>query len=120
MPLHATAMGKAFLAAMDDAQVRALLSGEPLERLTPRTITDMDTLLAQLAQIRERGWALEAEENTENVCCVGVSVLDRDGQPAYALRLSAPSFRVREALLQRYGALLMQAKRRIERVLRAL
>ena len=120
MPLHATAMGKAFLAAMDDRQVRALLSGEPLERLTPSTITDMDALLAQLAEIRARGWATEAEENAENVCCVGVAVMDRDGQPAYALSISVPSFRVDEALTARYGALLMQAKHRIERVLRAL
>lgn len=120
MPLHATAMGKAFLAAMGDREVRALFSGEALEPLTPRTITDMDTLLRQLAEIRRRGWAMENEENAENVCCVGVAVLDRDGRPAYALSISTPSFRMDEALAARYGELLLQAKRSIERVLRAL
>ncbi len=120
MPLHATAMGKAFLAAMPEEDARRLLMRETLEQLTPHTITDVDALMLQLREIRERGWALEDEENTESVCCVGVAVLDRDGKPAYALSISAPSFRMNEELQETYGALLITAKHRIERVLRAL
>ena len=120
MPLHATAMGKAFLAAMDDAQARTLIGSRPLERLTENTVTDPDALIAQLAEIRRRGWAVETEENAESVCCLGVAICDRDGHPAYALSISVPAFRMTDELAAQYGPLLTRAKRRIERVLHAL
>lgn len=120
MPLYATAMGKAFLAEMTDEEVRVLYAGDSLLPLTAQTITDVEALIAQLHDIRARGWALEDQENTPNVCCVAVSVLDRDGQPAWALSISAPSFRMTPEATENCGALLRRAKRRIERVLRAL
>ena len=120
MPLHATAMGKAFLAAMDVRQARRLLGDTPLERLTDNTVTDPDALMAQLAEIRERGWALETEENTESVCCLSVAICGRDGQPVYALSISVPAFRMTAELREQYAPLLLRAKRKIERVLRSL
>ena len=120
MPLYATAMGKAFLAEMSNDDVRRLYADDTLSPLTSRTITDVEALIAQLASIRERGWAMEDQENADNVSCVGVAILGRDGRPAYALSISAPSFRMTPEQLENCGALLRRAKRRIERVLRAL
>ena len=120
MPLHATAMGKAFLAAMSDAEVRRLLGDGPLERLTEHTVTDPAALIRQLQEIRLRGWASENEENAESVCCLGVAICDRDGHPVYALSVSVPAFRMTEELAGQYGPLLLKAKRKIERVLHAL
>ena len=120
MPLHTTAMGKAFLAAMDDQQARRLIGDKPLERLTDNTVTDPGALLQQLAEIRQRGWAVEVEENAESVCCLGVAICGRDGQPVYALSISVPAFRMTGELSDQYGPLLLHAKRKIERVLRSL
>lgn len=120
MPLHATAMGKAFLAAMDDDQARRLIGTSPLERLTDHTITDPESLIRQLQEIRRRGWAAENEENAESVCCLGVAICNRDGLPVYALSVSVPAFRMTDELAAQYGPLLMKAKRKIERVLHSL
>lgn len=120
MPLYATAMGKAFLAEMSDDEIRALYPEGNLPALTPHTITTVEELIHQLDDIRQRGWAMEVQENAENVSCVGVAVLGRDNRPAYALSISAPSFRMTEEQLENCAALLRRAKRRIERVLRAL
>ena len=120
MPLYATAMGKAFLAEMTNDEVRALYAVEALPALTPHTITTVEALIRQLDDIRRRGWAMEVQENAENVSCVGVAILGRDNRPAYALSISAPSFRMTEEQLENCAALLRRAKRRIERVLRAL
>ena len=49
-----------------------------------------------------------------------MAIADRDGHPAYALSISAPSFRMMEARAEACAALLLRAKRRIQRVLRAL
>ena len=70
LPANCTALGKALLARLDDAEVvdRAGRIGE-LKSLTSKSITDLDTLLAQLKQIRERGYAFDDEEAAEGVVC---------------------------------------------------
>lgn len=120
LPLYATAMGKAFLAEMTDEQIRSLYPEESLPPLTSHTIPTVDALLAQTTLTRQRGWAVENQENMENVSCVGVAIRDRDGHAAYALSISAPAFRMTEERFEACAALLLHAKRRIERILRAL
>ena len=52
LPAHATALGKALLAADEDGEVRALLH-PPLAALTPRTLTEWEPLAADLAATRD-------------------------------------------------------------------
>src|SRR6476646_8173787 len=51
-PLHCTANGKAYLAMLDDRSVERLI-GKRYESRTPQTIVDLETLAAELAQVRE-------------------------------------------------------------------
>lgn len=120
MPLHATAMGKAFLACFTDEEVRNLYRGVQMTSLTPHTITDAETLLRQLQIIRQAGYAMETQESNLNVSCIGVSILGRDDKPAYALSISAPSFRMGEGEIAAWGQMLLRAQRKIQRVLRAV
>src|SRR5216683_5344382 len=62
VPAHVTSMGKALLACLTDAQVRALLQGRKLQPLTARSITTTRQLLGELADIRARGFAINDEE----------------------------------------------------------
>ncbi|MER7004297.1 IclR family transcriptional regulator [Dactylosporangium sp. NPDC000555] len=97
LPAHATALGKALLAARPDDEVDALLP-DPLPALTPHTITDRAALLAELAAIRERGYAVDLEENTEGIVCVARTVPTRD--PAVdAISLSIPRTRVTDTTI---------------------
>ena len=73
LPAHATALGKALLAALPDATVAATLH-LPLARLTPHTITDPAALRAELAAIREVGYAVDREENSEGITCFAMAV----------------------------------------------
>jgi DNA-binding IclR family transcriptional regulator len=90
-PAHATANGKALLAALPDEQVAALLP-ERLERFTSNTITSRDELLAELATIRREGVAYDREEHTEGISAVGAAIVD-DGGPVAAISVPAPSVR---------------------------
>lgn len=116
LPLYCTAMGKAMLAAMDGRAVERIMAEHPFEALTPRTIRDMDELTRQLEKVRAQGYAVEREESNENVCCVGVAILDKDKRPAYAMSVSAPSFRFTPELEAEAGRLLLHARERIERI----
>jgi DNA-binding IclR family transcriptional regulator len=92
LPAHATALGKALLAEHPDDTVDRLLSW-PLRRMTRHTIDDPATLHTALAEIRERGYAIDREENTEGIVCVAMAMPLR--RPAVdAISLSVPSTRL--------------------------
>jgi DNA-binding IclR family transcriptional regulator len=73
LPLHATAAGKAILAQLPDGRALELL-GEELEELTPRTITDPETLLDQLAEVRRSGLAHAEGELADGLCATAVAL----------------------------------------------
>jgi DNA-binding IclR family transcriptional regulator len=77
--LHCTSIGKAMLAAMTDEQVAGIAARAGLPRRTPKTITEVDALLAEVAATRARGWAEDHEENEAGVCAAGAAVFDHTG-----------------------------------------
>lgn len=90
-PIHSTALGKAIAAHLSDGQVRQIISSEGMPQLTSRTITDLGEFLAELAVIRERGYALDNGENEEDGRCVALSL--PGGWLHAAVSLSAPAQR---------------------------
>lgn len=87
---HARASGKCFLAYLDPRELEAFVRKEDLERLTPTTITDWSELVAELERIRVQGHAVDAEEFSPGVACVGSILLGAGGVPLGAFGLSAP------------------------------
>ncbi|WP_422131053.1 IclR family transcriptional regulator [Streptomyces misionensis] len=88
-PWHATSLGKALAAGLPEAERERLLTG-PLPAVTPRTITDPALLRAELALVRERGWAEVDEENEIGVRSIAVALPDTpEGTPPLALSLAA-------------------------------
>ncbi|MDV6280101.1 IclR family transcriptional regulator [Rhodococcus jostii] len=73
LPLHATAIGKALLAA-SGLDFQADILGRPLMAYTPRTVTAAPALSRELAEARDRGFALSSEELTVGVvsCASGI------------------------------------------------
>ncbi|MCO5994416.1 IclR family transcriptional regulator [Actinoallomurus rhizosphaericola] len=108
VPTHSTSLGKALLADHPDPALP-----ETLERQTERTITDRDALRAELRRIRERGHAVDREENTVGVCCFGV-VLRLQRPARDAISVSIPAIRLNETREREISALLLQARERIE------
>jgi DNA-binding IclR family transcriptional regulator len=96
---HARASGKLLLAlAPEDARER-YLAAHPLTRVTRATVTSRDALLREFDRIRDAGYASDAEEFHEGVCCLAAP-LGRGGS-SYALAISAPRERF-EALRIEY------------------
>ncbi len=97
-PLHCTANGKAFLAALPPERTGMLLSAR-LERFTADTIVSRKALEAELRLAGESGVAFDREEHTEGICAVAAVVRDRGG-PVAAISVPVPAsrFQSREAL----------------------
>jgi len=99
--LHASALGKALLALLPPEEARSALQRRPLRQVTPQTITDIDQILAQLEQGRERGWFETRGEGTEGVTALAVS--GRLGGQPVSMSLVGPTDRMdrnREAYLR--------------------
>ena len=93
LPLHAGASQKALLAFLAEEETERVAAGS-LERLCGATITDADALRANLAEVRERGWAISFEETNVGVWGVAVPLLDEDGTAVAAVGLAGPSARL--------------------------
>ena len=100
LPAHATALGKALLAARDDEALGHLVK-PPLPALTDRTITEWEPLHAELTATRARGYAVDDGEAAEGLRCFAVTVpaphlRHGAGIPTDAISVSVPSFRLDE------------------------
>jgi DNA-binding IclR family transcriptional regulator len=113
-PLHCTSNGKVLLASMPDAERDRLLRS-PLERSTAHTIIDPKVLVAQLREIRIRGYAQAIEELEEGLNAVAAPVRRADGEVIAALSVSGPAFRMRAVDLPRIGRLTIDAAAAISR-----
>jgi IclR family acetate operon transcriptional repressor len=91
-PMHCTGIGKAMLAHLPSDATEAILA-LPLERRTPRTITDPERLRAELASTRARGYAVDDIENEDGVRCIAAPVRDHTGAVVAGLSVSAPAYR---------------------------
>ena len=95
LPACSTALGKALLAERRDDELDEHLPAT-LPSLTPHTLTSRPALLADLAETRRRGHALDQEENTPGVRCYGFAL--RYSSPAVdAISCSVPLARVTPA-----------------------
>ncbi|MGA2992356.1 MAG: IclR family transcriptional regulator [Candidatus Korobacteraceae bacterium] len=93
-PAHCTAVGKAVLACLPESEVDAIIRQHGMRRFTPNTLTTPVDLKTELKLIRERGYAIDDEENEDGVRCVAAVVMDYAGRPAAAISVSSPSFRL--------------------------
>jgi DNA-binding IclR family transcriptional regulator len=87
-PLHCSSLGKALLAALDDNVVRGVVGGEVLEPATEYSLAELDSLLADLAQTRQRGYSVDRQEALLGVWCVGAPIRDHTGRSIAAISVS--------------------------------
>jgi len=92
--LHATAVGKAYLAHLPNDERAALLDHLELTEQTPNTITDREALEAELAEIREDGCAFNGEERTVGMRAVGAPIVLDEGRVLGGISVSGPTTRM--------------------------
>lgn len=90
-PLHVTASGKAVLANLDEAAVRDIIDTHGLERYTENTITDESALFEELARIRERGYAINDEEEIVGFQAVAAPVEAANGDVVGSISVAGPT-----------------------------
>lgn len=114
-PAYATSMGHVLLAGLGDNALDEYLDGTSLERLTSHTLTSPDALRAELAKVREQGWALVDQELEEGLRSVAAPIRDRRGRVVAAVNVSTQVNRnTPESVREEMVPPLLAAAKRIE------
>jgi len=92
--LHASGIGKALMAQMDQTRRKKFLAHAPLEQFTEFTLTDLHSLEADLSITRARGFAIDGEERNLGMRCIAAPVFDIHGEAIAGLSVSGPTSRV--------------------------
>jgi DNA-binding IclR family transcriptional regulator len=110
LPASCTATGKAALASLADAELARRLEGlTSLPTLSARSHRTVDALMADLREVRRRGYAIDDEETMEGVVCYGVMIRSRQpGEGPYAASITLLKVRATE---ERVPALLADLRR---------
>lgn len=105
---HSTACGRALLAWQPESLRRTIFELGPLAAATPHTITDIGELETALEESRQRGWAIEIEENEVGSACVAAPILGSDGTAVAAVSIAGPVARFNPDIARQYGELLVR------------
>jgi IclR family acetate operon transcriptional repressor len=110
---HCTSLGKVLLAYSPMDVVHATIEEYGWRPYTPHSIHDFERLAVTLAEVRERGYALDQEERRLGLCCVGAPIRDHTGTVIAALSISSKAERLMPILEDRCLPLLREAADRI-------
>ncbi|MFT5574344.1 MAG: DNA-binding IclR family transcriptional regulator [Cryomorphaceae bacterium] len=115
VPTYCTASGKLFLNHLPSSKRTRLLSKMNYQQFTPNTMTNLETLKAELKRLREQDIGVDNEEFMHGMVAVAVPLKNDDGQFFGALAMHAPSARVSmEKALQQIPTLRTAAAELIE------
>ena len=118
LPAHLTASGRAVLAGLPAAQVRALYpdSSAFVDRhgLGPQSLS---ALRRVLSETRQRGYALECDEVTPGLSSVAAAVLDHNGHPVAGV---AVTYQPEQAAAPGIEALSSQVRRTADALTRRI
>ncbi len=94
-PLHCTAVGKAIMAFLPQADIETIIRTKGLQRFTENTIAERELLLEELEKIVHNGYAIDNMEHEEGVRCVGAPIRNYYGAVFASISVSGPSQRIK-------------------------
>ncbi|MEW1986719.1 IclR family transcriptional regulator [Pseudarthrobacter oxydans] len=118
LPVHSTAIGKVLLAFLPPERADRILP-DVLVRFTDATITDVSELKSQFPEIRAKGYAIDDEENEENIRCIGAPVFGPANEVVGGVSVSAPSFILSRSEAQALAPSVVAAAEKISKAIGA-
>ena len=113
MAVNATGVGKALVAYLPDAEMDAVLRERGFVRRTLKTITSRSKFLRELEKVRERGYAVDDEENSLGARCVAAPVFDGSGRAIAAIGLTGTTTQIDKASVAKIADLVKEAARKV-------
>lgn len=99
-PMHCTSVGKTILAHLPSSEVLEILERKGLPYHTDKTITNKDVFLQELVKVKQKGYALDLEENEYGITCIAVPIFDHLGKVIASASISGPTMRMTSERLE--------------------
>ncbi|WP_217208123.1 IclR family transcriptional regulator [Streptomyces sp. AC550_RSS872] len=119
-PVYATSSGKVLLAHLTEQERASVLADSEMRKLTPHTLTTRTRLEKNLAEARERGYAVALEELEIGLHAVAAPIRSRDGEVVAALSASGPTYRFTEEHIHEIAPVLIAGADEISRRMASL
>jgi DNA-binding IclR family transcriptional regulator len=107
IPLHATSNGKVLISELTDPELKQALRALP--RVTDKTVTSRSKLKAELAHVRETGYALAVDELEVGLTAAAAPIRSAHGDIVASMSISGPTYRLTEEKLERVVPMLVAA-----------
>jgi IclR family pca regulon transcriptional regulator len=118
VPAYCTSMGKVILAFLPNQQLSARLNQSELEACTANTITDVETLRADLIKVRKQGYAVNNQELALGLRAVAAPIRGEQGNVLAAINISGSTETIsRSRLRQELAPLLVETASEISQTL---
>lgn len=114
-PLYSASAGKAILATYSNSEIMEKWKSFDVRPITTNTHTDIQSLLKDINEIRQRGYALDMEENDYGLFCVGAVIMNQSRKPIGAISVSGSS--MTPEIEKHLGKIVTQAARRLSNLL---
>lgn len=114
---HAGASSKVLMAYLPPAEVAKIIQERGLPRLCSNTIIEPTALEAELARIRELGYAYSYEETDIGAWGIATPIRDWRGEVVAGLGIVGPTVRYSKRQMQTYVQLCLEAADRISALL---
>lgn len=115
--IHSSAIGKSVLAELSPSHARKVLQAHELDVFTPYTVVDIDAILGGLPATKERGFAIDDEEDELSTRAIGAAFRDGSGSPVGGISIVAPTFETGMAELEAHAPYLLEAAARIQELI---
>lgn len=76
LPVYSSSMGKVLLSQYEDDEIVNILKKAHVSKLTGNTITDTEEILKEVQKTKLQGYAVDNQENEENIFCIGAPIYD--------------------------------------------
>jgi DNA-binding IclR family transcriptional regulator len=105
--LHCSAPGKAMMAFLPEVTRDFFLSKMEFQKYNANTIQSKDAYLKELASVKEKGYAVDMEEELSGVVCLGAPIFNYMNVPCGAIWISGPKDRLPDETIQVFSGMLM-------------
>ncbi|HYG27575.1 MAG TPA: IclR family transcriptional regulator C-terminal domain-containing protein [Caulobacteraceae bacterium] len=89
LPAYGASLGRVILAGWPEDKARELLESRERPQLTPKTLTEIPDLMAELAKVRAQGYAINDEETAPGLLSIAVPLVDGAGRTTAGLNVGA-------------------------------
>ncbi|PFG34216.1 IclR family transcriptional regulator [Sanguibacter antarcticus] len=104
IPMHSSGIGKAILASYTDDELERFVARAGMPRRTEHTLTTIDQLRTEIADVRRTGYSRDREENVPGVVCVAAPVRDHTGSVRYGVSISTITLEHSDAQVEAMSA----------------